>query len=259
LNGTWGNTRANRGVAADRASGSVQPSSLTLEIQFLQILNGSDDCIKVLDLEGRILFMNQGGQRLLGIEDITPFLNTSWVEFWPAADRQAARDAILRAGAGEVCSLQGYYPTLKGEPKWWDNKISPIRGTDGNVEHLLCISRDITDRQRAEANLRESEARLAADLSRMQRLYHLYATLATETDLRTALNEILAVACEFTHTERGCVQLINDDSTQLKMLTWRGYTDDSPFISHFRHEGFKQGCDQVRVVRQRLIVEETIA
>jgi PAS domain S-box-containing protein len=129
-----------------------------------QILDSSDDCIKVLDLEGRILFMSPGGQALLGIQDITPFLNTSWAEFWQGADRQAAIEAIARARAGKVRTFQGYRPTLRGELKWWDNKVSPIRDVDGQVERLLCISRDITERrqienerQQAEATLRESE------------------------------------------------------------------------------------------------------
>ena len=137
-----------------------------------QILDSSDDCIKVLDLEGRLLFMSQPGQVLLGIQDITPFLNTSWAEFWQGADQQAAVEAIAKARAGEVCTFQGYRPTLRGELKWWDSKVSPIRGADGKVERLLCVSRDITERrqsedkrQQAEERLRKSEERLSAIFS----------------------------------------------------------------------------------------------
>ncbi|MEP0819279.1 MULTISPECIES: ATP-binding protein [Trichocoleus] len=131
-----------------------------------QILESSDDCIKVLDLEGRILFMSPRGQALLSIQDITPFLNTSWTEFWQGSTQAVAIQAIVKARAGKVCTFQGFRPTLSGEPKWWDNKISPIRGANGQVERLLCISRDISDRvraederQQAEKALRESEAK----------------------------------------------------------------------------------------------------
>ena len=42
------------------------------------ILKSSPDCINVLDLEGNLLSM-QSGQALLGIDDIQPLLNTSWL------------------------------------------------------------------------------------------------------------------------------------------------------------------------------------
>ncbi|MFN6465282.1 MAG: PAS domain S-box protein [Nostoc sp. DedVER02] len=125
-----------------------------------QILGSSDDCIKVLDLSGRIVYMSPGGQAALNINDITPFLNFSWSEFWQGADKQAALNAIDNAKVGRVSTFQGYRPTQTGEPKWWDNKISPIKGADGQVERLLCISRDISDHRQAEAALRESEERL---------------------------------------------------------------------------------------------------
>ncbi|MBD1894363.1 PAS domain S-box protein [Coleofasciculus sp. FACHB-129] len=124
-----------------------------------QLLNSSDDCIKVFDLEGRILFMSQAGQVRLGIRDITPFLNTSWAEFWQGAVKQAAIEAIAKARDGEVCTFQGACLTLNGELQWWDHKISPIREANGQVERLLCISREITERRLMELAVRESEAK----------------------------------------------------------------------------------------------------
>ncbi|MBD2542242.1 PAS domain S-box protein [Coleofasciculus sp. FACHB-SPT36] len=124
-----------------------------------QLLDSSDDCIKVFDLEGRILFMSQAGQVRLGIRDITPFLNTSWAEFWQGAVKEAAIEAIALARDGEVCTFQGACLTLNGELQWWDHKISPIREANGQVERLLCISREITERRLMELAVRESEAK----------------------------------------------------------------------------------------------------
>ncbi|MGA8066335.1 MAG: hypothetical protein WCA47_03310, partial [Terriglobales bacterium] len=39
----------------------------------------SRDCIKVLDMEGHLLFMNEGGMQVLEICDLGPFVNGSWI------------------------------------------------------------------------------------------------------------------------------------------------------------------------------------
>jgi len=136
-----------------------------------QILNSSDDCIKILDLSGRLLYMNPRGQVLLTIEDITPFVKASWVEFWQGADREAAFNALETAKSGGVGSLRGYCPTLAGEPKWWDVKLTPIRGAEGQVERVLCISRDITEQKRIEEERHQNQERLRKNEERLSAIF----------------------------------------------------------------------------------------
>ncbi len=126
------------------------------------IINSSPDCIKVLDLEGNLLSMLTG-QELLGIEDIRPFLNTSWLDFWKDEDRQAAQAALAAARVGEVGKFVGFFRTLRDEPKWWDVNISAIFDANGSPSSLLAVSRDITSRKRAEMNL-EFLASVSEDL-----------------------------------------------------------------------------------------------
>ena len=119
------------------------------------IIESSPDCIKVLDLEGNLVSM-LCGQDLLGIEDITPYLNTSWIDLWEGDDRRAARAAVSGAGAGAAGATEnfvGFFRTLRGEPKWWDVSISPILNASGQPTQLLAVSRDVTDRKRTEMNL----------------------------------------------------------------------------------------------------------
>ncbi len=119
------------------------------------IIESSPDCIKVLDLDGNLLSI-LCGHDLLGIEDVRPYLNTSWINFWEGDDRRAARAAVQRAGeasGGGAANFVGYFRTLRGEPKWWDVAISPILDAAGQPAQLLAVSRDVTDRKRAELNL----------------------------------------------------------------------------------------------------------
>jgi len=122
-----------------------------------RIIESSTDCIKVLDLDGNLLFMSSGGQHLLEIDDIDPYLNASWIDFWQPEDRPRVREAIAAARAGSIGKFQAFCPSAKGDARWWDVITTPICNADGQPEQLLSVSRDITARKRAEAEGRESE------------------------------------------------------------------------------------------------------
>jgi PAS domain S-box-containing protein len=67
-----------------------------------RIIESSGDCIKVLDLDGNLLFMSSGGQQLLEIDEIEPYLNTCWINFWQPEDRPRISEAIAAARAGGI-------------------------------------------------------------------------------------------------------------------------------------------------------------
>ncbi|MEN6584576.1 MAG: PAS domain S-box protein [Sulfuricella sp.] len=121
------------------------------------IISSSADCIKVLDLAGNLLFMSEGGQRLLEIDDIGRYLNGCWIDFWQEQDRPAVRKAIAAANAGGVGQFRAYCPSEKSTPKWWDVVITPILGADGQTGRLLAVSRDITDRKQIEDALQAAK------------------------------------------------------------------------------------------------------
>ena len=116
------------------------------------IIESSPDCIKVLDLDGNLLSMLRG-QSLLGIEDIRPYLNTRWIDFWKGDDHVAARAATDAAVAGGEGRFVGFYRTVAGDPKWWDVSIAPILDPNDQPIRLLVVSRDVTQRRQAEMNL----------------------------------------------------------------------------------------------------------
>ena len=118
------------------------------------LLEFTTDCIKLLDLDARLLFINRGGCKALEIDDFSGIANTCWLDFWKGSDYEAAREAIQAARAGGVGHFQGYCPTWKGTPKWWDVVITPILDAHAQPERLVVSSRDISDARQAEDQLR---------------------------------------------------------------------------------------------------------
>src|SRR3984957_7933867 len=100
----------------------------------------SNDCIKVLDLEGRLLWMNEGGMQALEICALSPFVNSSWIQFWEGEDANAALAAVEEARRGGTGRFTGYFATTTTEqPRWWDVVVSPMLNVEGKPERLLAV------------------------------------------------------------------------------------------------------------------------
>jgi len=155
--------------------------------EFVQsMIDSSADCIKVIDLQGNLLSMSQGGQTLLEIDDLGLYLNRSWVNFWKAEDREAVVRAISSASNGISDSFKAFCPTAKGTPKWWDVIISPIRDSNGRISRLLALARDITMGKKAEEDLIRAKER-AEESDRLKSAF--LANVSHE--IRTPLNAIV--------------------------------------------------------------------
>ena len=126
------------------------------------IVQESADCIKVLDLDARLLSMNAGGQQTMEIDDFSVCRNLLWPSFWAGEDRLKVERCLDLARLGERSTFEGQASTFKGAPRWWEVRVSPLLDEAGTVRQLLAISRDITTRKQAELALGE----LNADLER---------------------------------------------------------------------------------------------
>lgn len=121
------------------------------------VFDNSPDCLKVFDLEGQLLEMNQTGCELMELDSVDALRGSAWAEAWPPANRETIREAVAAARAGRVSRFQGFCPTAKGTPRYWDVSVAPLPGVDGQPYRLLGVSRDITEQRRAEERIRESE------------------------------------------------------------------------------------------------------
>jgi PAS domain S-box-containing protein len=83
-------------------------------------------------------------------------LGKDWLSFWQGEFGERAREAFQRATKGKLGYFEGFCPTFKGTPKWWQVTIVPLKSDHGDVEWILSMSRDVTELH----TLREENKRL---------------------------------------------------------------------------------------------------
>lgn len=118
------------------------------------LLEASTECIEIADLDGRLLFINEAAVRAAVVDDARSYIGRDCFEIWPEKGRPAARRAFREALKGRTARLVECNPNRTGRPVWWDIIISPMRGTDGAINNVLCVGRDITEQRAFAEQLR---------------------------------------------------------------------------------------------------------
>ncbi|MGI4861760.1 MAG: PAS domain S-box protein [Janthinobacterium lividum] len=146
-------------VLRDRTEQRRAAEKIRADAAFLEsILAASGDCLKVLDLDARLLFMNEGGKHVMEVSDFNAIHGCPWPGFWQGAHFNDALAAIDVAKAGGIGHFLGAADTMAGNSKWWDVQVTAIPDANGRPEKLLAVSRDMTAMHLAEQALRSSEA-----------------------------------------------------------------------------------------------------
>ena len=163
-----------------------------------RLVDSTNDCVKILDRDGRLLYINRLGEDLLRACGFTTFMHRSWIDLWQEPWKQMAIRALDEARAGRRASFQGFCRTPEGMSKWWNTVVTPIPRADGSVNELLAISRDVSRHveildELHETQVRNREIRNAlAHVGRVTLLGTLAGSIAHE--LRQPLTAVMANA-----------------------------------------------------------------
>jgi PAS domain S-box-containing protein len=140
------------------------------------ILDQSADCIKVIGPDGTLNFMNRNGRCAMGIDDFSTVAGKNWWDLWPAESQHLVQGSIATARDTGSARFEAFCPTAKGEPRWWDVTVSPLRDSEGTLRGLISISRDVS----ADVRAREIVETTAAEMKhRLRNAYALTSAIVT--------------------------------------------------------------------------------
>jgi len=125
---------------------------------FRSLVDNMLDAAVIIDWDGTVLFTNNAGAKLVGLEPIQKAIGLNMSRFiHPDSMEQAIRDLdLVKNGKGRFLA-EYKVETLNKEIKWVEALGNKINFKDATAD--LIIIRDVTKRKEAETALRESEER----------------------------------------------------------------------------------------------------
>ena len=140
----------------------VRSMSDTSDVFVMALLDSSPDCIKLVERDGSLSYMNPNGQCAMEIDDFTMVAGAQWKALWPEESQDAIAASVTAALAGETSRIEAFCPTAKGRARWWDVSVSPVLNGKGEVVRVLSVSRDITPIIEREDRLKAYDVELKA-------------------------------------------------------------------------------------------------
>lgn len=129
------------------------------------ILDSIPDIVWLKDVESRFLAVNEAFAKT-SRRSRTELIGKTDFDFWPANLAQRYRDDdidVMKSGVKKV--IEETLAHSKEEKVWIETVKSPVHDHDGNVIGTIGISRDITERKRAQERIR-AELAVAARIQK---------------------------------------------------------------------------------------------
>ncbi|WP_333357656.1 PAS domain S-box protein [Microcoleus sp. B3-A4] len=125
------------------------------------ILEATPDFVGICDLEGRPVYINNAGRKMVGIDENEDISNLQVTEFTPASGRSSLNQAIATAVSEGFWSGETAFVSASGVEIPVSQVIISHSGPDDKLTYISTIARDISDRKEAEKALQVSQARFA--------------------------------------------------------------------------------------------------
>ncbi|MGO9147148.1 MAG: PAS domain S-box protein [Desulfomonilia bacterium] len=217
-----------RVVARDITGRKQAEEALRLsEEKYRRILENMEEAYIEIDLKGNFTFFNQAACRMMGYspEDLLGLNYRSYTSPETSKHIFEIFNRVYQTGKPE---LMVDYQIIHKDGSLRDHELSVglVSDASGNPVGFHALSRDVTERKRAENSLRESEERYRSILDNMEEGYY-------EVDLKG----------NFTFANPKAAQKMGYEQDEIKGINFRQYTDEenSKKVFNAYHHVFMTG------------------
>lgn len=121
------------------------------------ILNTEPECIKLLGPDGQLLEMNPAGLAMIEADNLEMVQHKSVLGIIEPEYREAFSQLIKDVFNGKPGKLSFAIRGFKGTHRWLDTHAVPMKDEKGTIVSLLGITRDVTEKRKAELAIISSE------------------------------------------------------------------------------------------------------
>jgi PAS domain S-box-containing protein len=145
-------------AAISLENASIYEALRASEQKFHAIFEQTFQFIGLLSTDGIVLEANHAALQFAGAEEDAvlgrPFWDTPW---WAHSSeiQQQVREAVREAADGKLVRFEATHAAQDGSTHYVDFSLKPISDSSGRVVRLIPEGRDITERKRAEEELRK--------------------------------------------------------------------------------------------------------
>jgi PAS domain S-box-containing protein len=142
---------------------------LEAELQkFFLLAESSSEFIGMCDLDMNPLYVNPAGRHMVGLPDLAAACGVKVQDYYFPDDQGFIRDEffprVLKDGQGDIEIRLRHFQT--GKPIWMFYYLFALRDSNGHTIGWATVSRDITERKRAD----EEKKKLLAQLTQAQKM-----------------------------------------------------------------------------------------
>ncbi len=141
------------GAVQDITEQKQTEEALTHERDLLQIfLDNIPDTVYFKDAESRFVRINKAQARFLGVDNPRDAIGKTDLDFQNselAREFMAEEKQIIETGQSVLNRIE-FNPTNDGSPRWLSATKVPVKDSSGRVIGTIGLSRDVTERKRAE-------------------------------------------------------------------------------------------------------------